>query len=87
MVYKMYEETLGVCGWRVSWIFHDEGPYYKETNPLICRTNQWTGFYTIKTSVMKVLMLCYLHVFIEIYSFIMTKQLTSMHPNIKGGCF
>ena len=31
------------------------------------------GFYTTGTSVMKELMLCYLHVFIEIYSFIMTK--------------
>ena len=24
-----------------------------ETSPLICRANQWTGFYMIKASVMK----------------------------------
>ena len=36
-------------------------------------TNQWTGFYTTKTSVTIELTLCYLHVFTEIYSLIMTK--------------
>ena len=73
---------LSVCGWRASWIFHDGGAYYTET-----RTNQWTGFCTKGAFVMKELILFYLHVFIEIYSLIMTKLLTSMHPNIKGGCF
>ena len=34
-----------------------------------------------------VLMPCHLYVFIEIYSLIMTKQSTYMHPNIQGGCF
>ena len=34
-------------------LFHDACPYYIETSPLICRTNQWTGFYMIRTSVMK----------------------------------
>ena len=66
-------QNIGVCGWRASWIFHHGGPYYTETSPLICRTNHWTGFYTTRTSVMKELMFCYLHVFIEIYSLIMTK--------------
>ena len=32
---------------------YDGGPYHIETNPLICRTNQWTGFYMIGTSVLK----------------------------------
>ena len=32
---------------------HDEGCYHIETNPLICRANQWTGFYMIMASVMK----------------------------------
>ena len=27
--------------------------YHKETRPLICRANQWTGFYMITASVMK----------------------------------
>ena len=27
--------------------------YYTETSPLICRENQWTGFYMIRTSVIK----------------------------------
>ena len=48
-------------------IFHDGGPYYAETIPLICRINEWTGFFMTRTFVMKELMLCYLHVFIEIF--------------------
>ena len=31
----------------------DGGPYHIETRPLICRTNQWTCFYKIGTSVVK----------------------------------
>ena len=59
--------TLEVWWMESVWGFHDGGPYYTETSPLICRTNQWTDFYTAGTSVMKELMLYYLHVFIEIY--------------------
>ena len=33
--------------------FHDGGWYHIETSPLICRANQWTGFYIISASVMK----------------------------------
>ena len=33
--------------------FHNRGPYHIETSPLIYPANQWTGFYMIKTSVMK----------------------------------
>ena len=33
----------------LSW----RGPYHIVTSPLICRENQWTGFYMIGTSVMK----------------------------------
>ena len=29
--------------------------YHIETRPLICKANQWTGFYVTETSVMKVL--------------------------------
>ena len=39
-----------------SWMFstfHDGGLYHIETSPLICRSNQWTGFYMIGASVMK----------------------------------
>ena len=32
---------------------HDVGSYHIETSPLICRANQWPGFYMIGTSVMK----------------------------------
>ena len=31
-------------------LFHDGGPNHLETNPLICRGNQWTGFYVTGTS-------------------------------------
>ena len=37
----------------VSQFFHNKGLYHKETSPLICRANKWTGFYTIGTSVTK----------------------------------
>ena len=33
--------------------FHDGGPYHIETSQLICRANEWTGFYMIRTFVMK----------------------------------
>ena len=40
------------CG-MVDWLFYDEGRYHIGTSPLICRVNQWTGFFMIGTSVMK----------------------------------
>ena len=33
--------------------FHGRGPKHIEITPLICRANQWTGFYMIEISVMK----------------------------------
>ena len=33
--------------------FHDGGRHDIETSPLICKTNQWTGFYMILASDMK----------------------------------
>ena len=33
--------------------FHDGGRYHIETSQLICRANQWTGFYMILASVVK----------------------------------
>ena len=38
---------------RKATCFHDGSPYYVETSTLICRANQWTGFYIIGTSVIK----------------------------------
>ena len=34
-------------------LFHGGDTYYTETSPFICRTNLWTAFYIIETSVMK----------------------------------
>ena len=34
-------------------LFHFGGLYHIETSPLICRANQWTGFYMIGISVIK----------------------------------
>ena len=47
--------SRGPCYLSVVYIFnfHDVGPYQKETSPLICKANQWTGFYTIQISLMK----------------------------------
>ena len=36
-----------------SLTLYDGGRYHIETSPLICRANQWTGFYMITASVMK----------------------------------
>ena len=33
--------------------FHDGGRCHIETSPLICKANQWTGFYMTTTPVMK----------------------------------
>ena len=33
--------------------FHDGGRYHRETSSLVCRENQWTGFYIITASVIK----------------------------------
>ena len=43
------------CNWyhEMGELFHDGGRYHIETSPLICRANQWTGFYMITASVMK----------------------------------
>ena len=43
---------LSFKSWMFS-IFHDGGLHHLETSPLICRSNQWTGFYMIGASVMK----------------------------------
>ena len=37
---------------------NDGGPYHIETSPLICKANQWAGFYMIGTSVIKELINC-----------------------------
>ena len=33
--------------------FYDRGSYHIETSQLICRANQWTGFFMTETSTMK----------------------------------
>ena len=37
----------------MHYLFHDGGPYYIKTSSLICKANQWAGFYMIVISVMK----------------------------------
>ena len=37
--------------------FHDGGPYHMETSPLIFSANQWTGYYIIRTSDVKELIM------------------------------
>ena len=35
------------------WRFNDGGQRHIKTSPLICRANQWTGYYMISASVVK----------------------------------
>ena len=37
----------------ITELFHGGALYHIENGPSICYANQWTGFYTIGTSVMK----------------------------------
>ena len=39
-------------------LLHDGSPHYIETSPLICKANQWSGFYMVRASVMKELRPC-----------------------------
>ena len=45
--------SWGLCFSVSIELFHGGGPYHIETNTLICRANQWTGFCMIGTFVMK----------------------------------
>ena len=42
-------------------LVHDRCTYHMETSLLICRANQWAGFYMVETSIMKMLMLMLVH--------------------------
>ena len=50
MVYMEHFQETAFPLLLISLILNDGGPYLIEIN---CRTNQWTGFYMIGTSVMK----------------------------------
>ena len=50
--YTHHDVTTFTIGEMVE-LFHDGGTHDIETSPLICTANQWTGFYMIRTSVMK----------------------------------
>ena len=59
LFYKFKEEILSHIWYKLFLIqlFYDGGPYHKETSPLICKANQWTGFSLIGSSIMKELIL------------------------------
>ena len=54
MLCNMEQQTLGVCGWKASWIYHDGGPYdwflydknlrHERVNALLLEYNQWDIF-------------------------------------------
>ena len=60
-----------------DYLFHEGGPYHIETSPLICRANQWTGFYIIGTSVLKQL-IASLKSFLNLCSRELMKQKNSL---------
>ena len=47
----LIKKSMGVLD--VTELFHDGGRYHIQNSPLICRANQWNGFYMITASVMK----------------------------------
>ena len=44
---------LRVSWLRLCYLFHEGGPCQIEPSPLICKANQWTGSYILRTSVVK----------------------------------
>ena len=46
-----------------TYLFHEGGRNHMETSPLICRANQWTGFYLITASGMKELNVLQISIF------------------------
>ena len=44
---------LNVFKKKAVYLFHDGGPYHRETSPLLSSANQWIGFYVIGTSFTK----------------------------------
>ena len=57
LVESQRQNKKTTCESKIAKLFHDNGLYHIETSSLICRTNQWTGFYMIGTSAMKELIL------------------------------
>ena len=49
----VYKKLLKLPAIELFNSFMTDVPYHIETSPLICRANQWTGFYMIKVFVMK----------------------------------
>ena len=54
-------------------LFHDGVTYHIEISPMICSVNQWTGFYMIRTSVMKELNPFYLFPLFRFFSAFFSK--------------
>ena len=49
-------ESLSAFNFKIRrhvWLFHCGDLYHIKNSPLICRANQWTCFYMIRTSVIK----------------------------------
>ena len=53
MLYRKVHNMISNDVMMTLYLFHDGGRYHIETSPLICRADQWTGFYMITASVMK----------------------------------
>ena len=52
-IYKQHEDFTKTFKFLTFSWRNDEDLYHIETSPFICRANQWPGFYTIGTSIMK----------------------------------
>ena len=49
----LFETVVLTLSWRRKWVIRNCCINTSMTTPLICRANQWTGFYMITASVMK----------------------------------
>ena len=70
-------------------LFYYGGPYHKETSTMICRANQWTGFYIIRNSTMKELIFSRIsdHHKNEICSYPITKLASEKYTLLQIRCY
>ena len=78
---KVCSTGYGSCYDDCNQLFLNGGLYHIETSLLICRANQWTGFYMIGTSISVIIQICCLEKHLS-FVFHFSMQLTLFLANI-----